>query len=145
MAETELRIGDNIKKARERVGLTAQSLALLLGVHRNTITNWESGKSEPTTSDISRLAKVTGCGLEFLFNGRESISSESMAKGLHFARHRDQLLDYGLVADTMPNFVNAVIVAYRTNKISIGKAAEMLSMRLVDAKYYIERYVERPI
>lgn len=39
----------DVKKMRESKGLTQQGLADLLGVHINTVQNWESGKKIPNT------------------------------------------------------------------------------------------------
>lgn len=46
--------GEQLKRMRERAGMTQQALADLLGVHRQTVTRWENGAAEiPTLAAIS--------------------------------------------------------------------------------------------
>ena len=43
-------LGDKIKKLRQQDGISRQKLADIIGVHRNSILNWENNKSEPDYS-----------------------------------------------------------------------------------------------
>lgn len=43
-----MEIGDRIRDARERLGLTQAVLAKAVGVSKNTVSNWETGVHEPT-------------------------------------------------------------------------------------------------
>lgn len=59
----EQSIGNRIKKARMKLGLSRRFLTLLLykeGVEitEQTLKNWESGKSSPQISVISSLSKA---------------------------------------------------------------------------------------
>ena len=54
------RIGKNIKKARSEKGYTQEQLAQKLSVTRNTISNYETGHSNP---DIEEKP-VSGSGLQ---------------------------------------------------------------------------------
>lgn len=50
--------------------MTVTQLANRVGLSRNTITNYESGKTEPSASDLVRLADALGCQMsEFLGAG----------------------------------------------------------------------------
>jgi Zn-dependent peptidase ImmA (M78 family)/DNA-binding XRE family transcriptional regulator len=46
--------------------LTVTQLAKLMGVNRNTIANYESGKTEPSANDVMRLARALGCDVTAL-------------------------------------------------------------------------------
>lgn len=59
-------IGINIQRQRKSVGMNASGLAAALKTHRNTIANWESGKSEPSSSELVRIANTLGCTLNDL-------------------------------------------------------------------------------
>lgn len=60
-------IGAAIRTQREAMRMTVAQLAKRVGVSRNTITNYESGKTEPSASDLVRLAEALGCQVtEFL-------------------------------------------------------------------------------
>lgn len=52
--------GDNIKRIRKNQGLKQQELADILGVKRNTYSDWENGKTEPKLGNVVKLAHVFG-------------------------------------------------------------------------------------
>ena len=62
----------NIKKAREKAGLTQQDLADKLGVCQPTVAMWETQKSLPRTDKLPALAKILGCTIDELLKGEES-------------------------------------------------------------------------
>jgi transcriptional regulator with XRE-family HTH domain len=52
-----------IKKLREKAGLTQRALAEKIGVSEITVRKWESGHRTPRLRRIRRLAKVLKCGI----------------------------------------------------------------------------------
>lgn len=67
-------VGNLIRKQREAMQMTVAKLATGVGVSRNTITNYEGGRTEPTASDIVRLSTALGCTVnDLLFGGVGSI------------------------------------------------------------------------
>ena len=50
--------GDNIKRLRKNKGLKQQEIAELLGVKRNTYSDWENGKTEPKLENVVKLAQI---------------------------------------------------------------------------------------
>ena len=56
----------NIKKTREKVGLTQQELANELGIAQSTVAMWETQNSLPRTDKLPTLAKVLGCTIDEL-------------------------------------------------------------------------------
>jgi Zn-dependent peptidase ImmA (M78 family)/transcriptional regulator with XRE-family HTH domain len=59
-------VGSLIRKQREAMRMTVAQLADRIGVNRNTITNYEAGKTEPTASDLVRLSTAMGCSVSDL-------------------------------------------------------------------------------
>lgn len=55
MAQFEI----SIKAARINAGLTQKELAKIIGVSNLTISSWETGKTEPTVSQLKKIAEVT--------------------------------------------------------------------------------------
>jgi transcriptional regulator with XRE-family HTH domain len=54
-------LGDRLAKARRDVAkLTTRQMAEVLGVHKNTVTNWETGAIQPRRYAITAWAQVTG-------------------------------------------------------------------------------------
>jgi Zn-dependent peptidase ImmA (M78 family)/DNA-binding XRE family transcriptional regulator len=62
-------VGERLREQRLALGLTVHQLAQRLGVNRNTISNYESGKTEPGVNDVVRLATTLGCDLTDLLPG----------------------------------------------------------------------------
>ena len=54
-------IGQAIKAHRKAVHASASWLAERMGVHRNTVANWESGRTELTASELIGVAWHLGC------------------------------------------------------------------------------------
>lgn len=69
----------NIKKAREKVGLTQQELANELGVVQSTVAMWETQNSLPRADKLPALAKVLGCTIDELLKKKK----ESELNGTH--------------------------------------------------------------
>lgn len=63
-AEYRQRLGDLIRRARERKGWSQTELATQLGVTRATVANYEDGSSEPGTYRIAALREHLGIKLE---------------------------------------------------------------------------------
>lgn len=57
MAKT---IGNNIKMARTRAGLTIEHVAEVCGVEPVTVSRWESGDRSPSISILARIASMAG-------------------------------------------------------------------------------------
>ena len=53
-------IGTNIKKVRERRGMTQGDVGEAMGVEQTTIARWESGQRKPSTEKLVQLAGVLG-------------------------------------------------------------------------------------
>ncbi len=53
-------ISKNLRKAREKKGLSQERLARLADVANNTISNLEAGKQNPTLATIKKIARALG-------------------------------------------------------------------------------------
>ena len=53
-------LGENIKEYRIQCKMTQEFVAERLGVSRQTVSKWESGISDPSTSNLFALAKLFG-------------------------------------------------------------------------------------
>ncbi|WP_439813999.1 helix-turn-helix domain-containing protein [Zavarzinia sp. CC-PAN008] len=49
-----------LRAIRKRSGLTLQAVATSLGIDHTTLQRWETGKRDPSVSDILRLADLYG-------------------------------------------------------------------------------------
>jgi len=59
-------LGRRIRQRREKLHMTVQQLAKRLGLSRNTIANYEAGRTAPTANELLLLAGALGCTIEEL-------------------------------------------------------------------------------
>ncbi len=61
-------LGETLKEHRTRCKMTQEFVAESLGVSRQAVSKWESGISDPSTSNLLALAKLFGVSTEELLN-----------------------------------------------------------------------------
>ena len=59
-------LGEVLKEHRTRCKMTQEFVAESLGVSRQAVSKWESGASDPSTSNLLALAKLYGISAEEL-------------------------------------------------------------------------------
>ena len=64
-------LGGNIKKLRTNAGMTQAKLAELVGVTRATVTQWETGWSQPRMGAVEKLAEVFGVSMATLVSDKQ--------------------------------------------------------------------------
>ena len=47
--------------------MNQREMAEFLGVDVSTITNWEKGKTEPSTSQLRKISEVSGIPMDYIF------------------------------------------------------------------------------
>ena len=67
-AETARSLGEALKNHRAACGMTQEFVAEALGVSRQAVSKWESGRSDPSTTNLMALAKLFGVPPEELLN-----------------------------------------------------------------------------
>lgn len=73
-----MNLGENIKARRQELKLSQEYVAERLGVSRQAVSKWETGQSEPTASNLIRLAEVFEISLSQLTGtgeGKESLTA----------------------------------------------------------------------
>ena len=71
-----IELGDNIRKARKKMGLTQEELASQIGVTSQAVSRWESGAGMPDISIIVPLARVLKVSTDTLF-GYEELNQDN--------------------------------------------------------------------
>ena len=51
-------LGENIREKRVQLKMTQEFVAERIGVSRQAVSKWESGKSDPSTANLMALAKL---------------------------------------------------------------------------------------
>jgi len=67
-------IGSKIKAARMEKKFTQEQVAEVLGVSRQTISNWENGKSYPDIISVIKMSECYCVSLDYLLKGEEKMS-----------------------------------------------------------------------
>ena len=62
-------LGDRIRRARERVGLSQIELARRIGLSKNAMNSIEAGDADPRASRIVAIAQVLGVSTDALLLG----------------------------------------------------------------------------
>ena len=73
-AETKRSLGEALMAHRTRCKMTQEFVAETIGVSRQAVSKWESGASDPSTSNLLALAKLYGVSAEDLL--REAAGGE---------------------------------------------------------------------
>ncbi len=67
MEEIEKPVGQLIREAREKQGLSQTRLAELMGVTRATVNGLEANRSSPTVSTLQKVALALDIPLKIIF------------------------------------------------------------------------------
>lgn len=59
-------LGERLKQARKRVGLSQKMLGELLGISQQHVAKWENNENTPATEQIARLAQALSCTTDWL-------------------------------------------------------------------------------
>ncbi|GAE89777.1 helix-turn-helix domain-containing protein [Acetivibrio straminisolvens] len=73
-----MELGKQIKKYRNDMSLTQDELAEKVYVSRQTISNWENGKSYPDINSLVLLSEVFGTSIDNLIKGDVEIMKEQV-------------------------------------------------------------------
>ena len=68
-----MNIGDKLRKARQALGQTQEQVAQAVGVSRQTISNWETGRSLPDVLSVIRLSDLYDVNLDQLLKGDDTM------------------------------------------------------------------------
>lgn len=64
-------LGERIRDRRMKCRMTQEFVAESLGVSRQAVSKWESGASDPSTSNLIALAKLLNVPVESFISGAE--------------------------------------------------------------------------
>ncbi len=100
-------VGENIKKSREKKGLSQENLADALNVTRQTVSSWETGRTEPDLDTLHRIAQVLEVTVEELIYSHRlkeptviqqvierQETKETVSKGITFGSALAMIISY---------------------------------------------------
>lgn len=71
-----MQIFDKLKAARAAASLTQEAVAEALGVSRQTVSNWETGRTYPDILSVVRMSDLYGVSLDLLLKGEGGIAAD---------------------------------------------------------------------
>lgn len=77
-----MEIGSKLKIARNSKGLTQEQAAEILGVSRQTISNWENNKSYPDIISVIKMSDIYSVSLDHLLKEEKSMNQQNYQKFL---------------------------------------------------------------
>ncbi len=100
-------LGQRLRQARLEAGMTQEELGKQLGVSRQTLSNWENGRSLPDVGSAVKLGKLYNISLDKLLSGQEIIQQfEDLA-----ARRRQfwqMMLEIGIILQLVGNLIRGL-------------------------------------
>lgn len=88
-------IGQRIRDLRKQKKMSQSELAKIIGVTQTTITAWETGKAEPSSSAVANLADYFGVTTDYLL-GRPEKKKEKDSNSVDLADKKALLTYQGI-------------------------------------------------
>ena len=74
-----MELKESLKEHRARLGLSQEELAERIFVSRQTISNWETGKTYPDVESLLRLSELFGTSVDELVKGDAAVMERTVA------------------------------------------------------------------
>lgn len=109
-------IGQRIRDLRKQKRMSQTELAKSAGVSQTTVTAWETGKAEPSSSAVAKLADIFNVTTDYLL-GRD-VKEENSTDTKDLAEIMDSIMTYNgkELNQHDKDVVEGLIFAYLNNK-----------------------------
>ncbi len=128
-----MNVGEKLKKRRTTLNLTQDKVGEELGVTRQTISNWENGKSYPDIERIISLSELYELSLDELLKG-----DLDMVNHLHKNTKNNRYLKFFIGLLLLNVFLMGIlIVGDPINKIVLGTLITLIALNVLYMFYLI--------
>ncbi|MBE6614156.1 MAG: helix-turn-helix domain-containing protein [Ruminococcaceae bacterium] len=128
-------VGENIRKYREQKKVSQEDMALALNVTRQTISSWETGRTEPDLDTLHRIAQYFEVTVEELIYGQR-LKEPTVIRQVVERKEVKNTVETG----TMLGVALAVVISY-VKWNSIGWAILHGALNWVYVIYFAIRYL----
>ena len=90
-------IGNKLHRARTKANLTQEQVAEALGVSRQTISNWENGKSLPDILSVIRMSELYQISLDELLKGDKAMM-DKIEKDIEISKTEKKIIKYAWIS-----------------------------------------------
>lgn len=113
-----MEIGAIIKKARNDKGITQEAAAEALGVSRQTISNWENGRTYPDILSVIRMSDLYAVSLDRLLKEEDSVKQtyrDYLDESTNTVKSNERRMKLMLVLVTLGVWALSVIAFWLTH------------------------------
>ena len=111
-----MNIGDKIKNAREENKLTQTQASESLMVSRQTISNWENGKSLPDILSVIRMSELYQISLDELLKGDKAMM-DKIEKDIEISKTEKKIIKYAWISILVGVIILIIDNAFEGNPI----------------------------
>ncbi len=108
-------LGENIRAARQKQGMTQEELAARLHVVRQTVSKWEKNLSVPDVQCLQQLAQALQVSVSTLLGAAEEPAAESTTENQianQLARISEQMTIKNQRAHTLGKWLKGLLIAF---------------------------------
>lgn len=87
---------NRIKEARKASGLSQKQVAISLGLAGPSVSNWESGKTQPSSENYKALAKLLNVTVDYLVGNEEQNVTTEKENATEVASRTEELMNDGI-------------------------------------------------
>lgn len=80
-------LGEKLKEARKRVGLSQEQLSEKLNVSRSAVAKWETDKGFPDIENLKALSQLLGVDIDYLVNDGESLATMVIRESIDLSKY----------------------------------------------------------
>ena len=111
-----MELGQKLKEARIRSGLTQEDIVRQVGVSRQTVSNWENNRSYPDLASVLKLSDLYGMSLDDMLKEDSSLQRQ-------MEEHKDRIKNYfSYIHDFAMLLIACNIIFAWLGKITVGIA-----------------------
>ena len=117
-----MEIGSKLKNARNEKGITQEQAAELLGVSRQTISNWENNKSYPDIVSVIKMSDSYSVSLDHLLKEEKSMKQnyqEFLEESTNTVRAKNNLSKSIILATYFAVWIISTNLSYFTASLQI--------------------------
>lgn len=92
-----MEMGEKLKKSRMNAGMTQEQIAEEIKVSRQTISNWENGKSLPDILSVIRMSELCKISLDELLKGDKAMI-EKIEKDAEINKTEKKIMKYAWIS-----------------------------------------------
>lgn len=92
-------LAQRLKQVREENNFSQSEIAKKLGKNQNTISSWETGRTQPKLGDLHALCGIYGCTYEYLTGTRQHDSKDISLDDILVKMNDFDVMDLQVIID----------------------------------------------